>query len=76
MHYDSQFSGMANEEFTYDEFETIRNELVQLIRTILTDSEKEFLLSFVSGTPNWKDFDYSKYPAIKWKQLNINRLKQ
>jgi len=42
----------------------------------LTDSDKKFLLSFVSGNPDWKDFDYSKYPAIKWKQLNINKLKQ
>jgi len=74
--FDSQFSGMTNEEFTYQEFEKIRKELVPLIQKSLTDNDKEFLLSFVSGSPNWKDFDYSKYPAIKWKQLNINRLKQ
>jgi len=74
--FDSQFSGMTNEEFTYQEFEKIREELVSLIQKSLTDSEKEFLLSFVSGSPNWTDFDYSKYPAIKWKQLNINKLKQ
>ena len=49
---------------------------MSLIQKSLTDSEKEFLLSFVSGNPDWKDFDYSKYPAIKWKQLNINKLKQ
>jgi len=52
------------------------NSLVPLIQKSLTESEKEFLLSFVSGNPNWKNFDYSKYPAIKWKQLNINKLKQ
>jgi predicted nucleotidyltransferase component of viral defense system len=74
--FDSQFSGMTNEEFTYEEFEKIRSELVPLIQKSLTNSEKKFLLSFVSGNPNWKDFDYSKYPAIKWKQLNINKLKQ
>jgi predicted nucleotidyltransferase component of viral defense system len=73
--FDSQFSGMTNEEFTYEEFEKIRSELVPLIPKSLTDNEKEFLLSFVSGNPNWKDFDYSKYPAIKWKQLNINKLR-
>ena len=72
----SQFSGMTNEEFSYEEFEKIRRELVPLIQKSLTDSEKEFLLSFVSGNPNWKVFDYSKYPAIKWKQLNINKLKE
>jgi len=74
--FDSQFSGMTNEEFTYEEFEKIRKRLATLIQESLTDSDKEFLLSFVSGNPDWKDFDYSKYPAIKWKQLNINKLKQ
>jgi hypothetical protein len=74
--FDSQFSGMTNEEFTYEEFEKIRSELVPLIQKSLTNNEKEFLLSFVSGNPNWKDCDYSNYPAIKWKQLNVNKLKQ
>jgi len=74
--FESQFLGMTNESFTYEEFEEIRKELILLIQKSLTDSEKEFLLSFVSGNPDWKDFDYSKYPAIKWKQLNINKLKQ
>jgi len=74
--FESQFSGMTNEKFTYEEFEKIRKEFVLLVSNSLTDNEKDFLLSFVSGNPNWKDFDYSKYPAIKWKQLNINKLKQ
>ena len=74
--FDSQFSGMTNAEFTYEEFEKIREKLVLLIQKSLNQNDKEFLLSFVSGNPDWKDFDYSKYPAIKWKQLNINKLKQ
>jgi len=74
--FDSQFSGMTNEKFTYQEFEKIREELVLLIQKSLNQNDKEFLISFVSNNPNWKDFDYSKYPAIKWKQLNINELKQ
>jgi len=74
--FDSQFSGMTNQEFTYQEFEKIREELVLLIQKSLNQSDKELLLSFVSGNLVWKDFDYSKYPAIKWKQLNINKLKQ
>ena len=73
--FQSQFTGMTEENFTYEEFEKIRKELVLLIRKSLTDQEKEFLLSFATGKPNWKDFDYSQYPAIKWKQLNINELK-
>ena len=74
--FESQFAGMTNENFTYDEFEKIREELVLLVNNSLTDKEKDFLLSFAEGNPDWKDFDYSKYPAIKWKQLNIKNLKQ
>jgi predicted nucleotidyltransferase component of viral defense system len=73
--FESQFSGMTNEEFTYTEFEKIRANLVEIIQNSLTDSDKEFLLSFVLGTPNWTYFDYSNYPAIKWELLNINNLK-
>jgi len=74
--FDSQFSGMTNEEFTYEEFEKIRKELVLLIQKSLTYKDIDFLFSYVSGNPVWKDFDYSQYPAIKWKQLNINKLKK
>ena len=73
--FDSQFSGMTNEEFTYEEFENIRKQLVGIIHNSLTDSNKLFLLSFANGTPDWADFDYSNYPAVKWKLLNINKLK-
>jgi len=74
--FESQFIGMTNENFTYEEFEKIREELVLLVSNSLTNNEKDFLLSFAAGNPNWKDFNYSKYPAIKWKQLNINNLKK
>jgi len=74
--FDSQFSGMTYQEFTYQEFEKIREDFVLLVNNSLTEREKYFLLSFVEGNPNWKDFDYSRYPAIKWKQININKLKE
>jgi len=74
--FESQFIGMTNEHFSYEEFEKIREDFVFLANNSLTDNEKDFLFSFVEGSPNWKDFDYSKYPAIKWKQLNIHKLKR
>ena len=73
--FQSQFSGMTDEVFTYTEFNRIREELVEIIRHSLTQNDKDFILSFEHGHPIWKDFDYSKYPAIKWKLLNINKLK-
>jgi predicted nucleotidyltransferase component of viral defense system len=71
----SQFSGMTNEEFTYEEFEIIRKDLVNIIHNSLSRNHKDFLISFAEGSPNWIDFDYSNYPAIKWKLLNILKLK-
>jgi predicted nucleotidyltransferase component of viral defense system len=73
--FESQFTGMTNDNFTYEEFEKIREEFVLLVNNSLTNNEKEFLLSFAEGNPEWKDFDYSIYPSIKWKQLNVNKLK-
>ena len=72
----SQFTGMTDENFTYEEFERIRAYLVLLVNNSLTGNEKDFLLSYVKGEPNWTDFDYSKFPAIKWKIFNINKLKR
>ena len=74
--FESQFAGMTDDGFNYAEFEKIRADFIPLVSSSLTDKEKDFLLSFVEGNPNWKDFDYSNYPAIKWKLLNINKLKQ
>jgi hypothetical protein len=36
---------------------------------------KVFLLAFSKGDPDWSKLDYSKFPAVKWKLLNINKLK-
>jgi predicted nucleotidyltransferase component of viral defense system len=72
----SQFAGMTDENFTYEEFESIREKLVFLVNNSWTNSDKEFLLSYIKGNPNWTDVDYSNFPAIKWKLLNINKLKQ
>lgn len=50
-----------------------------LINESLTDIDKEFLLSFESGTPNWSKCtsgDLSKYPSVQWKLLNIEKLKK
>jgi predicted nucleotidyltransferase component of viral defense system len=73
--FESQFTGMTNEYFSYEEFEKIREELVPLVNNSLSVKEKEFILSFVKGNPHWEQFDYSNFPAIKWKLLNISKLK-
>jgi predicted nucleotidyltransferase component of viral defense system len=77
--FDNQFAGMTSVEFTYDDYEKTRVTLNDTIQQRLTDDERKFLLSFEMGEPDWKLFPHSvlKYlPAIKWKLLNIQKLKK
>ena len=74
--FEKQFNGMTDLSFGYDEYETTRNQLIRMVNESLTPTDKEFLLSFSKGEPDWTTVDYSKYPAIKWKLQNINLLKK
>lgn len=73
---ESQFSGMADEEFTYGLFESARIQLVETVHSRLRTEDKLLLKSFAEGNPQWPGKDWSIYPGIKWKLVNINKLKQ
>lgn len=75
--FDRQFSGMTLEPFSYENFEATRIRLIGEIKRSLTDRNKNFLLSFKKGEPEWDLFDAPKLkdmPAVKWKLLNIRKL--
>lgn len=77
--FDNQFAGMSAVEFTYEDYEKTRATLIKIIQQRLTDNDKRFLLSFEMGEPKWDLFPHSvlkDLPAIKWKLLNIQKLKQ
>ena len=73
--FNSQFSGMTDRSFSYDEFEVTREQVIYEVNKHLTASDKKFLLDFSRGEPVWNEIDYSMYPAIRWKLLNIQKLK-
>jgi predicted nucleotidyltransferase component of viral defense system len=73
--FDSQFSGMTDRAFSYQEFEDVREHTISEVNKSLTDSDKAFLLAFAKGKPVWQDVDYSAFPAIRWKLFNIDKLK-
>jgi len=73
--FESQFKGMTESAFGYDEYINTRDALIKIVNESLTKEDKEFLLAFSKGEPDWTNVDYSKYPAIKWKLLNITKLK-
>jgi predicted nucleotidyltransferase component of viral defense system len=71
----NQFMGMTDEEFSYKEYETIREKMVKAIHVSLTDKDKELLLSVKNVTPDWSIYDFKKFPAISWKLRNLKILK-
>lgn len=76
---ENQFEGMSDTPFSYADYETARHNLIQLVNNSLTVIDKEFLLSFENGEPDWTKCcagDLSGYPSVKWKQQNISRLKK
>ena len=74
--FNSQFGGMTIHEFSYENFEETREEVIIEVNKSLTDKDKDFLISFAKGEPTWNDVDYSMFPAIRWKLLNIQKLKK
>lgn len=48
---------------------------LSLLLDILHVKDKTFLTAFAKGEPFWDIYKYSQFPAIRWKLLNIKRLK-
>ncbi len=71
----NQFAGMTGEEFTYEEFEEVRANLVKEVQKSLTDNDKKFLLSVKDVLPDWSIYDFEHFPAIAWKLQNLQKLK-
>ena len=75
---ENQFEGMTDEPFGYEDYLRARLNLVDVVNGGLTPTDKEFLLSFESGDPEWDKCcagDLSRYPSVKWKLQNIVNLR-
>ncbi|MCM1312830.1 MAG: nucleotidyl transferase AbiEii/AbiGii toxin family protein [Roseburia sp.] len=76
---ENQFQGMSDITFTYEDYISARADLLKEISDSLTQTDKEFFLSFEKGSPDWSKCsagDLSNYPSVQWKMLNIRKLKQ
>ena len=76
---EKQFKGMSDVDFSYSDYEEARRNLIALVNDSLTYTDREFLLSFEEGIPDWSKCcagDLSTYPSIKWKVRNIVKLKK
>ena len=77
--YESEFKGMIKGEISLERLEEVRELLIAALKEGLTDMEKEFLLSIKSGNPDWEKLgigDFSHFPGVKWKLLNIEKMKK
>ena len=76
---ENQFEGMTDIPFSYEEFEQTRNQLIADVRNLMTDADKNFLLSFEAGEPLWDGYEFEyfrNYPSVQWKLLNLAKLKK
>lgn len=66
---------MTAEPFSYEQYETTRQELIKAVQQTLNNQDKQFLLSFSNGEPEWGIYDFERFPSIQWKLQNLRKLK-
>lgn len=75
--FEAEFIGMTLIPVTLAELEQTREAMINLIRERLTEPQRQFLLSFKQGEPNWTLLNLpgiENLPAVQWKLLNIRRM--
>jgi predicted nucleotidyltransferase component of viral defense system len=75
--YDDEFVTMANVDVSLSELLDTRVKLVKEINDKLMQNDKEFLISFVSNSPDWskvRDSKIKDYPSVKWKMMNQKKM--
>jgi len=76
--YNTDFVGMTATEIPLQHLIETRRHVRQELPKMLTDTHRQFLLSFVQAEPDWTlmPFDHLKdLPAIRWKLLNLEKLR-
>lgn len=74
--FENQFEGMSTIEFSYDDYEATRLQLIETVKASLGEEDKAFLLSLNRLTPDWSIYDYQRFPSVKWKLLNLEKFKK
>ena len=58
---------MSEVEFNYTDYEEARTNLITQVNVALTETDKDFILSFENGTPDWSKrsaVDLNNYPSV------------
>ena len=70
----NQFAGMSEEQFTYEEYEFVRETMVKTVQASITAADKLFILGFKDVIPDWSIYNFETYPSIKWKLQNLEKI--
>lgn len=74
---EKEFSQMTDYTVTLDELLLAREQLIETVKNILTDNERQFLLSVKDGQPNYDLMPYDnleRLPALQWKLINVRKM--
>lgn len=77
--YEKEFRGMTQTEVALEKLEATRDQLVQEIKSGLSNEDKQFLISVKKGNPEWELLGIphaAKLPAVLWKLHNIEKLRK
>jgi predicted nucleotidyltransferase component of viral defense system len=70
----NQFAGMSEEQFTYEDYEFVRETMVKTVQASITAADKLFILGFKDVIPDWSIYNFETYPSIKWKLQNLEKI--
>lgn len=76
--YQDEFEGMTVDPMPLSTLEQTREWMLNALKSQFTPRDKDFLMGFKKGEPNWSLFDVpsvASLPAIQWKLLNLKKLK-
>jgi hypothetical protein len=75
--YMNQFVGMVENGPSYEDLESARYRLVNETVRGFTERDRDFLLSFKAGKPQWELLGIpgiELFPSVRWKLMNIQRM--
>ena len=75
--YEGEFRNMAEIDVPRDELEAARAKLIETINRSITEQERQFLLTFKGGTPDWTLLGLTgieQLPAVRWKLHNLSNM--
>nr|WP_320123075.1 nucleotidyl transferase AbiEii/AbiGii toxin family protein [uncultured Sphaerochaeta sp.] len=75
--YEADFSGMTSGPTTLVELQEARYALIKTVHDMLDERDKQFLIGFKEGHPDWSYFSVphiQHLPAVRWKMHNLERV--